>query len=123
MLDKFKHALSHNLIHIVGTKILENVPSEVLVRHSGTLLIAHGFGVDPQFAIEECGVLHFAIPVACVLFFLQLLVVEHLHEEYICHLFEYGYGVGDASHKEGVPNLVDLVFYFACYHISVCMCI
>ena len=116
MLDKLKHTLAHNLEHVVGTEVLEHVPTQILVRHAGTLLVAHGIGINPQLAVKECGVLHFAVPVACVLFFLQLLVVEQFHKEDVGHLLQYCDGIGDASHKECVPYLVYLVFYFASYH-------
>lgn len=50
------------------------------------------------------------------LLLLELLVVEHLHEEEIGHLLKDGYGVGDTTRPEGIPYLVDLILYLSCNH-------
>ena len=116
MLDEFEHVLPYHLEHIVGAQVLEHVPAQAFVRDSSLLLVGGSVGVNPELPFGEGRVLHFAVKVACVFLFLELLVVEHLHEEDVGHLFQYGDRVGNTCHKEGVPYLVYLVFDFSCYH-------
>ena len=44
-------------------------------------------------------------------------IVQHLHKEEVSHLFQDGYGVGDAASPEGIPVLINAVLYFASNHI------
>ena len=119
VLDEFEHVLSYHLEHIVSAQVFEHVPAQAFVRDSSLLLVGGSVGVNPELSFGEGRVFHLAIPVACVLFFLQLLVVEHFHEEDVGHLFQHGDRVCNASHKECVPYLVYLVFDFSCYHIII----
>ena len=48
---------------------------------------------------------------------LILRVVQHLHEEEVGHLLQDGHRVSDAASPEGVPDLIDSIFDFACNHI------
>ena len=117
MLDELENTLSHNLEHIVRTEVLEHVPTEMLVRYSGLLFFGSSFRVHPSLTGRESRILNLSIPVAGIRLLLQLLVIEHLHKEDIRHLFQYRYRIGDTSHEERIPYLVDFVFYIACDHI------
>ena len=117
MLDEFEHILAHHPEHFIGTQVLEHVPAQAFVRNARLLLIAYGIRIHPYLSFREGRVLNYAIPVAGVFLFLQLLVVEHLHKEDVGHLLQYGDWVGNACHKEGVPYLIYLVFDFSCNHI------
>ena len=112
MLDKLEYILANHVVHILRACIAEHRPSHAFVWH---FLI--GIWIQPHLARRECRILYFAIEVACVVFFLQLLIVEHLHKKDVSHLLQYCDWIGDSSHKECVPYLVYLIFYFACYHI------
>ena len=116
MLDKLEDALSNYLEHVFCTKVLEHMPTQVLVWNTSSFLIAHSIWIHPKLSFEKCRVLYLTIPVTSILFFLKLLVIEHLHEEDIGHLLQYCDRVRYTSHKECVPNLVNLIFYLACYH-------
>ena len=119
MLDKLKDTLTNYLEHVFCTKVLEHMPTQVLVWNTSPFLITHSIRIHPKLSFEKCRVLYLTIPVASILFFLKLLVIEHLHEEDIGHLLQHGDRVGYAGHKECVPYLVNLVFYLSCNHILI----
>ena len=100
-------------------KVLKYVPTQIFVWNACFLFITDCFRIYPELSGRERWILHFCSPITSVLFLLKLLIIKHLHEEDIRHLFKNCNGISDTSHKECVPNLVNLVFYLTCYHIII----
>ncbi len=111
-LYEYESILADGLIHLLGLEVHKVVPTQIVVWH-----IAVAVGVVPRTGFEY-GVVDGAAQQVGSGLSLHLRVVQHLHKEEVCHLFEDGDRVGDASCPKGVPDTVYSVLYIACNHCS-----
>ena len=110
-LDEDEHVLADGAVHGLSLHVAEHAPAQGVVGH-----VAVRFGVVPC-ALPEGWVLHLHAPGIGIGLLGALGIVQHLHEEEVGHLLQYGDGICYASRPEGIPDGVYAVLYLACYHV------
>ena len=101
ILDKREYLLSDDIENLAAVAVFEFAPA-----HRLTFVIKRK-DVRQCFAGEVFHLLDFG------LFF-----IERADEHEVCELFDDGQRVCDAARPDICPDLVDLVFDLACYHVS-----
>ena len=111
LLDEREDVVLHRLEHLAGLEVAEAVPAEVGVGGLDARLLG-----DHADAVLEHALLQRDAQRRGVRLGLQLVVVQQLHEHQVRDLLQHRDGAGDATGPDGLPDLVDLVSQFACYH-------
>ena len=110
VLDEGECITADDAKHLLCLLVLEHAPAQRLVGH-----LAVRVGVVPCPLLEG-GVLHRHTHNAGIGLLGLLRIVQHLHEEQICHLLQNGNGIRYATRPKRIPNGVYPTLYLTCNH-------
>ena len=111
-LNEDENIVTDNGEHLGRFLVSEVLPTKVTIWN-----VTVSFRVVPEGVFLKDQVVGVDTKDAGIGFFLILRIIQHLHKEEVGHLLQYGHRVGDAASPKGIPNLVDSIFDFACYHM------
>ena len=116
-LDEREHEVAHAVEQVLRTQLAEHAPAQLTVGDADGALVG-GVGMRP-LAVGEGGVADLAAAEGMGGgLFLDLRVVEHLHEKEVGHLTQHIHRISDAGRlPKRAPNRVYFVFNLACNHI------